>query len=562
MDDHNRVLIIGLDGATFDVLQPLMDSNGLPNLAALQSEGVSSNLLSTVPPMTPTAWTSFMTGVNPGKHSIFNFFERDISGYTYEDTAGFVSAAAIKSPTLWEILSQSGKHVGVVNVPMTYPPRPIRGFMITGMLTPPSATTFTYPPDLRRELRDYRVDLDQTRTESGFDLTTQSEPETLIKDVTALLEHRLAHTLRLVTERPWDLFTVVFVGTDRLFHEFWHYLDPNCRPYYSDRGRKVRRAIEAYLYKLDQAIGVLLEAVGLETMVLIMSDHGFGPAPNRRVNLNDWLKDLGLLSLTSERTAWLTPEYWATRLGLRRPGIKRVLKRLIPREVFRDATIDPQGGREIPADWSRTRAYAVQLYNHICGIEINVKGRKRQGCVETGAEYEGVRDLILEHLETLVDPQTGERVVLQAHRREDLYRGAYVEQVPDIIIELKPDYVGLAPLGNGEIVTPHKMRRQGDHRPEGVLLVSGSYIDSAVAFDSTPHMVDIVPTVLYALGEPIPVEMDGRVLSEIFCSLYTDSHPLRYRDLPLQIQKDKQQQYSMQEMQEVEERLRGLGYLE
>ncbi len=563
MDGCNRrVLIIGLDGATFDVLQPLMDRGGMPNLTALQSKGVSSNLISTVPPMTPTAWTSFMTGVNPGKHNIFNFFERDISGYTYEDTTGFVNAGSIKSPTLWEILSQSGKYVGVINVPMTYPPRPVRGFMITGMLTPPSTTSFTYPPELRQELQDYRIDLEQTRTESGFDLTTQSRPETLIKDVTILLKHRLAHTLRLVSGRPWDLFTVVFVGTDRLFHELWHYLDPECKPYHSDRGRGVRRAIEAYLYKLDQAIGELLEAVGTETTVFIMSDHGFGPAPSRRINLNDWLLDLGLLSLKTGSKAWLTPEYWATRLGLRRPRIKEVLKYLIPRKVFRDVTVDPQGGREIPADWSRTSAYAVQLYNHICGIEINVKGRKRQGCIGSGAEYEEVRDLILKHLETLVDLETGEQVVLRAYRREDLYRGRYIEQVPDIIIELKHDYVGLAPLGNGEIVTPHKMRRQGDHRPEGVLMVSGPYIDSATVFTSVPHIVDIVPTVLYVLGESIPLEMDGRVLSEIFSSFYADAHPVRYRETPLQIQKDKQNEYSTQEIQEVEDRLRGLGYLD
>lgn len=560
-DPGRRVLIIGLDGATFEVLQPLMDRGGMPNLATLQSKGASSILMSTLPPVTATAWASFMTGVNPGKHGVFNFFERDVAGYAYEDTRGFVNAESIHSPTLWELLGQSDKQVGVINVPLTYPPHPLPGFMITGMLTPPSAATFTHPAELGEELRDYRIDLNHTRTDSGFNLTTQPSPEELIGEVRDLLERRAVHTLRLIKEKPWDLFSIVFVGTDRLFHELWHYLDPRCQGYHSDRGEALRCAVEAYLFRLDQVLGELLNSVGPETTVLVMSDHGFGPAPDKRVNLNDWLVELGLLSLKTGSAAWLTPEYWATRLGLRRPKVKRMLKRFVPTANLRELTVNQQGGREIPADWSNTRAYAVQLYNNVCGIEVNVRGRKRHGYVETGAEYEKVCSTILAQLETVMDPGTGEPVVLRAQRRDELYQGEYVGQVPDIIIELKPDYVGLAPLGNGEIITSHEMRRQGDHRPEGILIVAGPHIDTA-PFNSVPHIVDIAPTALYALGEPIPLEMDGRVLREVFRPSYLNAHPVEYHDAPLSMQKHEPSHYSAQEMREVEERLRGLGYLE
>jgi len=561
MSNKHQVLVIGLDGATFAILQPLIKQGKLPHLAELQQKGSWGTLTSTVPPVTAPAWASFMTGVNPARHGVFNFFKRDLSGYAYEETAGFVHADLVRSPTLWDILSQVGKRVGIVNVPLTYPPRPVNGFMISGMLTPPSTPSFTYPPELGKQLNGYQIDLDHTRTEKGFNQDAHLGEAELLQRVNVMLDHRAEHCLRLMTAEKWDCFVVVFVGTDRLFHELWHYLDPSCAAYSSAQGKKIRQAVETYLGRLDTVVGQLRNAAGPEVITIVMSDHGFGPAPEKRVNLNDWLAEQDLLHVAKSGRSWLKAEFWATNLGLRRPAIKRMLKRWVPLRLLRRAASDKKGRREVPADWDQTRAYAVQMYNHICGIEINLKGRKRRGIVEPGAEYEQLRDLLLARLTHLRDPETGVQVVRTAHRREEIFDGEFLDQSPDIVIELDPTYAGLSPLGNGRIVTPHNLHRQGDHRQEGIFLAQGPNIVPGVVFPS-PNITDLTPTILYALGVPVPRRMDGRMLVETFDADYVATHPISYDDADLQMVRDKEDVYSAEEMVEISDRLRSLGYVD
>lgn len=560
-----RVLVIGLDGATYTILQPLIDAGRLPNLATMQNIGCWGQLISTIPPVTAPAWASFMTGTNPARHGVFGFFNRDPSGYTYEETTGFVHGGLIRGSTIWELLSDAGLRIGVVNVPLTYPPRPVNGLMITGMLTPPSAENFTYPPELALRLEGYQIDLPQTRTETGFTVSDSLNEEALLEAVTEMLDVRAGHCLRLMSEPPlgrsWQCFAVVFVGTDRLFHNLWHYLDPRDQAYGGVRGQQIRTGVEEYLARLDGVVGRLREAAGPEAVTFVMSDHGFGPAPTKRVNLNDWLVDIGLLRLAGGKRRWLSAEAWATALGLRRPAIKRVFKRWIPGRVLRRATMDKQGGREVPADWRRTRAYAVQLYNHLCGIEINLQGSKRHGIVRPGFEYEELRDHLLAELENLRDPSNGVRLVQGAFRREELLRGDYLDQAPDIIIELDPDYTGLAPLGNGQLVTPHQMRRSGDHRKEGILLAQGPNTRSD-SLSPPPAIVDLAPTILYALGVPVPREMDGRVLTELFSRAYLEQNPVTYSDVPSGRRSGEEDVYSFEEKAEISDRLRQLGYVD
>ncbi len=561
MPDKQCVLVIGLDGATFTILQSLIERGSLPHLAQIQQNGSWGPLLSTIPPVTAPAWASFMTGVNPAGHGVFNFFKRDPAGYASEETAGFVHAGLIRTPTIWEILSQAGKRIGVVNVPLTYPPRPVNGFMITGMLTPPSAACFTYPPELAERLPGYQIDLDYTRTETGFSLESRPGEDELLRGVNELLDRRAEHCLRLMAEEEWDCFTVVFVGTDRLFHELWHYLDPGCPAYSLPRGEVVRQAVETYLHRLDTVVGQLRAAAGLQATTVVMSDHGFGRAPTKRVNLNDWLIELGLLHVAKSGRSLLRAEFWATRLGLRRPAIKRVLERWVPLRLLRGAGTDKQGRREVPADWSRTQAYAVQMYNHICGIEVNLRAHKRQGIIDPGSEYEQLRGFILSELMKLRDPESGIPLVQAAYRREALFHGPYCDQAPDIIVELDPGYAGLAPLGNRVIVAPHSMRRRGDHRREGIFLAQGPNLVSGV-LSPPPAITDLAPTILYLLGVPVPRQIDGRVLTGAFRPDYVASHPVLYDDAVFASVPDRDQAYTAQEMVEISERLRDLGYLD
>jgi predicted AlkP superfamily phosphohydrolase/phosphomutase len=501
-----------------------------------------------------------MTGVNPARHGVFHFFQRDPSGYAYEETSGFVHADLIRTPTIWEILSKAGKRLGVVNVPLTYPPRPINGFMITGMLTPLSASCFTYPPELSERLPGYRIDLDDTRSETGFRPEGRLSDDELLQAVNDLLDCRAEHSLRLMAEEDWDCFVVVFVGTDRLFHQLWHYLDASCLAYSSARGEIVRRAVETYLNRLDAVVGHLRTAAGPQATTIVMSDHGFGPAPDKRVNLNDWLVDVGLLCVAQSRRSWLKAEYWATRLALRRPAIKRILERWVPWHLLRRAGSDRWGRREVPADWRRTQAYAVQMYNHFCGIEVNLKGQKRYGIVDPGREYDRLRDFILSELMDLRDPDSGVRLVKAALRREEVYRGKHLDQVPDIVVELYPQYAGLAPLGSGRIVTSHNPRRQGDHRREGIFLAQGPDIVPREIVPR-PAISDLAPTILYLLGIPIPREMDGRVLTGMFDPGYVASNPVFHVAGAPTTVPEGDRALSVEETAEVADRLRALGYL-
>jgi len=551
-----RVLVVGWDGASFTVLQPLLDAGHLPNLAAIQRKGAWQELLSTIPPVTAPAWATFMTGKNPGQHGVFNFFRRDPTGYAYEDTAGFVDGRAIHGATLWDVAGHAGRQVGIVNVPLSYPPRSVNGFLITGMLTPASAQQFTYPPELAETLTDYLIDLDYVRGDQGWSLGGTSDGVQLIADVERLLETRARNVLRLMHEERWDLFVAVFVGTDRLFHALWPHLAAD------GQSGPLRDAAVGYMRRLDAVLGEMRTLAGPDAVTLVLSDHGFGPAPSQRVNLNEWLRDLGLLVVDTSRGRLRDPGYWAVRLGLRRPGVRRWLERLFPRHRLRQLAYGRETSKVIPADWSRTQAHAVQLYNQYCGIEINRLGHKRQGIVPDGERYESLRDLLLAGLADLRDPRTGHPLVRIAWRREALYSGAYVDTAPDVILELEPEYAGLSPLGTGELVTGYHPARSGDHRREGIFLADGPGIGMG-RLPVAPGLADVAPTILHLLGVPIPEDMDGQVIESVLDPPYlAQNPPQRGSVFARDAEAGLVGEATEQEVEEIRDRLRGLGYLE
>ena len=224
MSDHpsaHRVLVIGLDGATFNVIEPLIAQGRLPTLARLMREGTHAPLRSTIQPSSEQAWTSFMTGVQNGKHGIFSFVRRRPGSYEFE----YVNGRNIGAPALWDILSDRGRPTITINVPMTYPPHPVKGVLIGGLMSPGERSRFTYPDGIYEELCQavggYVIDVD---TERG-DLTPEEE-ERLVEQVFEMTRLRTAATLHLAHTRPWDLLTVVYGSPDRVSHKFWKYMDP------------------------------------------------------------------------------------------------------------------------------------------------------------------------------------------------------------------------------------------------------------------------------------------------------------------------------------------------
>jgi len=230
-----KVLVVGLDGGTFDLVKPWVSEGELPNFRRLMEEGVSQNLSVELPPGTVPNWPSFMTGKNAGKHGVIHWFSRTQGSSSWS----MVNAHSIKEKTLWEIIGAHGKESIVMNVPVTYPPKPLKGRLITGLLTPPSAKNFTYPPELKREIESqvgcYKIYPDEVYQEGREEKFLDSLMETL--------EIRFKTSRYLMEHFPWDFFMIVFSETDAIQHAFWKFIDPT-HPGHEERlARKHGRGI-------------------------------------------------------------------------------------------------------------------------------------------------------------------------------------------------------------------------------------------------------------------------------------------------------------------------------
>jgi predicted AlkP superfamily phosphohydrolase/phosphomutase len=542
-----KALVIGLDGATLRVLEPLMAGGQLPHLQAALARGVYGELRSTTPPITALAWPSFMTGCNPGKHGLLSWqgplnseFERP-----------WASGAQIDGVKLWQVAGAAGLRVCVYNVPVTYPPEPVQGVMVTGLLTPGIESPFTYPPSLREELLaafpTYQIDIDTQHTERN--------PDDLEQMARFLQENAQATQVRgealrwLLAREPYDLVVAVFEMPDRLQHLLW---GPIAALPAAEPGRTGAERLQAGLLRcfkaLDDEIGALTAQLPADGYLAFLSDHGFGPI-NTMVHLNHWLAQAGWLAFDRQRAG--------SRELLRRVG--RVLKRFLPNGWMRRARASFSILQTL--DWSQTVAYAGLPSEY--GIFINLQGREPAGTVAP-AEYEALRSAIMAKLLAWEDPRSGQRIVVAAHRREDLYTGPYVARAPDIIIEFLPGYhIAYLPY-QGDILMDVQAQPWGFHEPAGFFGFSGPGI-LPTSEPQQGRIEDIMPTLLYALGLPLAAELDGRARTGWFGAAWQEAHPLQQAPplaasaaaapgAPAAV-------YSGLESEQLAKRLRDLGYL-
>jgi len=554
----NRVLVIGLDGATFDVLRPLITAGTLPKLGRMMREGTWGELRSTIPPHSAPAWSSFATGANPGRHGVYHFRSIDRHFYEGKNFSRVVNAHSIALPTMWARASRAGKRVGVINVPLTYPPEPVNGFLVSGMLTPHTAAIFTFPPELSASLHDYVIDAGAGADDGLLEQKNLQSSEG-VGWLAHVLEHQLevrtSTAVRLFDQYQPDLAVVVFTETDRLNHFFWPCLDerlnppPHLRPY-------TEWAKQFYAH-LDESIGRLVTAMGEETICIIMSDHGFGPYPTRQFYVNAWLRDQGLLKVRST-SARSIPSRCLSWLGLSQATLHRLLSNILPRHQVRRMRAAWGQWMRQPIDWEHTQAYFMPLFDFVGGIVINLP--------TTSSMYEEVRSALIRNLREVIDPDVGSHIVMEVYRREEIYEGPFVNRAPDLIFVLKPSHVGdRSLLTKSYFGAMAAAGRQwtGTHRFEGILLMKGPPVQPGgkVAF---AQIQDLAPTILYLLGLPVPEVMDGRVLEETLSSEYLASHPIYYsqgEDMP-SVDRGRTEWEQPADEAQVTERLWALGYLE
>ena len=554
LENKKKVLVIGLDGVTLDVLMPWIKEGKLPNFKSLIEDGASGPLLSSTPPLSPIAWTSFMTGKNPGKHGIFDFTERRPN--SYEIT--FVNSERVDGDILWSVLGKAGKKVGVINVTVTYPPHEVNGFLVSGILTPSRKSSFTFPKSLRSELvrvvGNYRFDVEE---EFGKD-----REDFFLKDLYNVTKVREKATLYLINKFDWDFFMVMFYGTELVQNKFWSYMDCTHPDHDPEMAKKYGNVILEYFQRIDQIIGKILKNVDENVIVFVMSDHGHGPL-HKVFYVNRWLMELGLLKFKGN--VLVRTKIWLCKLNLPM-RIYNLLTKIGLGKLKNVASL----GRQInivnaflsfrDIDWSQTKAYS---HGHIGRIFINLKGREPNGIVEPGKEYQKLREYIIKKLYELRDPETDEKLVDRVFMKEEIYQGPHVDEAPDIIFHMK-DMKYVTEFGSYGFHTASLFGRSilmdsGAHRPKGILIVQGENANKHHKIENA-KIIDVAPTILYIMGIPIPSDMDGRVLTEIFNPVHLKSHPIRYREKGT-LEEAEPFEWSKKQEEIIKERLKRLGYL-
>jgi len=546
-----RLLIVGWDGATFDLIKPYIDEGLMPNTAKLLEDGAHRILESTIPTLSPAAWTSFFTGKNPARHGTFDFVYRPHGTYEILSTRNNLQSLG----TLFHYASEAGRKVGSVNVPFTYPPQPVNGFMISG-LGADLDWAYTYPSFLRDDLlkQDYRIDNPVHYNGHNDEAYLDAAIETT--------KIRARTTIDLMKTQPWDCFMVVFMNIDQLLSFVWHHMDeshPRHNPAQAHLGEKIK---ELHNY-LDEILGEMLTIAGEDANVILASDHGMGPL-YKEVFLNNWLREVGFMVDQKPQVARGT--YWRIMrtFGITREGIWRKIgrartqqmKALLPKPLhWIVPTEHPDLANEI--DWSQTKAYG---FGNIGQIYINLVGREPHGIVNSGTEYDSVVADIKAQLFELIDPETGETIVDKVYTKDELYAGPFFDSAPDLNVIMK-DYSYITQmrreLAFSDVIRPFT-GMSGFHRREGIFAIKGPAIKSG-HFDPA-SILDVMPTSLYLMGLAIPNDVDGQIMSEIIESNFLENNPTQYVSSLTIAQQG--EALTDSDEKKLQERLRSLGYLQ
>lgn len=570
-----KIFIIGLDGATFDILSPLVAQGSLPHLKKLIDEGLSMPLESVIPPVSPPAWASFMTGKHPGKHGVFEF--RNYQPDLYDDQ--FISSKTLKSQTLWQILSEKGKRVIAVNIPVNYPPYPVNGILVSGFDAPSINSDFTYPSHLREKILelvpDYKFIYPDNPSKAYGSETQFAE---FIQEIKQGFQARTDVAHAFMTEYEWDVFMVHYQQVDLLQHETWKFLEPDaCNEFDAAKQEEVFSCYR----ELDACLGRLLAQLEKSTLKIVLSDHGFG-AQYAFVHINYFLEQWGFLSLKTDSGdasgVFSAIKHACSHSSI--PGVAKSYRTLqhlkhwlcsgsplktdARNEKTQEADMAQRSGKafalsaKMAVNWHNTQA--VMPFCCAYGyLYLNLQDREPAGIIPP-ERYNAVCQQLITHLLQLKDPHTGKKVVKQVLRGTEVYLDSHKDvRIPDLIIVPNPGYGINGDYREQSGFDYHEI--WGNHRLNGICIVSGDTVQQNGSIESA-HLVDIAPTILFALGLAVPTDMDGRVLTEIWnapdhvvfektSDFVSDSQAGSEDGCP----------YSLEDEEIIAERLRKLGYL-
>ena len=487
MKKVKQTILIGLDGATFSIINPMLKKGELPNISGIINNGYSAVLEAAFPPSTFPGWPTIATGKNPGKHGIYGFFNpesrKPLSSRRIRTVdIKYINTKVNNTKNLWNFSDEL--KIGFVNFPSTFPVRRVNGFMVGGVLAPsPKSKRFTYPENLKCIHDGYEID-------AKF----LANPKEALDNVNRVLDKRMKAIEELDMKYNPELLCFVLTGVDRISHYLW--------------GKK---EVQKHYKKVDKLMGKFLSNKDDYNLFLV-SDHGF-QANNFQFNVNTWLKKNKLLSIKKE-SGILNSLF--RKIGLNTKNVIRMIKLLHMEFILQKLPLKIRGifpekdasFEDAVIDWKKTYAYST--FTMESRIYINLKGREPYGSVDE-KDYENVREDIIKRINK-IDKK------ISAVKREDEYSGKYTSLFPDIIVRVnKPGYQAHTCLSDKVFSKVDHSRLEtplGRHHKDGIFVAYGS--DIAKGKSDRFYQWDVMPTILHCLGKPIPKDLDGRVLHEVF----------------------------------------------
>lgn len=531
-----RTVLIGLDGATFTVLDHLMAAGVMPFLKQFVERGVRANLLSTAHPLTPPAWTSLATGRTPGHHGIFDFIRAEESPEGLYFTLN--TSDDIRCETIWSMVSRQGGTVAALNYPVSYPPFQVKGYMVPGMVSWKHLRRAVHPAGFYDEMKaipgfDAKVlSLDVNQEFKAIQWLPREEYEDWLL-LHIRREQQWFGLVRTIMEKhPTDLVAIVFDGVDKLQHLCWRFLDPDLAPQLSSAWEdKIRERCLEYFRLLDGFIRDIVGLAGPDARIFMASDHGFGPT-----------KDVFYANVWLEREGYLS---WADQSSKDEVG-------KLGSESLKNHVVG--------INWTKTVAHALSPSSN--GIFIRQAEKPGQAGIPR-AEYAAFRSRLAAKLAAVTHPETGKPLVKRVMTREEAFPGNESRRAPDLTLVLE-DHSFISVL-NADAPIKSRTEVAGTHRPEGVFMAAGAGIVSGRALGAAP-IIDVTPTLLYSLGLAVPSDLEGRVLAECFDPSYTAGHPVVV-GAPTTGPADKQGATASaalpdEDQDKVIDRLKALGYIE
>lgn len=499
-----KLLAIGLDGASFDLINQFKSEGALPTFSKLMNDGLFYPLKSTIPPHTAPGWVSSLTGVNPGEHGVYQFWDTQSLSYN----GRFMGSNDVGVPFIWNTLNENGYSTGLINIPMTHPPKEVNGYILTWPLS--NTLRYCYPADLIKEIADHQGHY-------ASDLVTMFNGDiNYINEALEITRKRIQTIKYLIKNKPVDFFMTVFTEIDRVSHFYWHYMTNN------DNNPGLRDAIRNIYVETDRVLGEILELLDEDTTLMIYSDHGFEKG-NMDFYVQTYLKKVGLLHLKQESDDYILENNWFEYID---------------------------NNEKYTVDWGKTIAYMAAPGSY--GININVKGRQDKGIVEP-SEYDQVCQKVITQLKLVINPLNDKPLFKNVVKSSSIYSGKLTCFASDII--MIPENWGVMvhhKITDGELFN-YDPEQKGMHSMNGIFLMYGNSV-KALNHRLPQDLRDIAPTILDLFDIPSSSYMEGT-------SIFFSNNRANSVEKKSSIQVNSQNSYSDEEQDEIKERLKNLGYL-